>query len=286
MKTFAYITGALLLAIGLKFLIGWPFWIVILAIVIGAGLHLLKLGGNGWTAPIAVIASIFIIGTLTFQFLTGRLPLTASFLNHIWMGSDVKSAAKATEPVVKARATALNLQIAREDATSDKILEYYKEGKIDEAKELLKKAIAEGMEIRNIVSLKNILQSSDNQSAQAPAPAPAPMAMPAQVAAATPTPASLLGNWKLKYDKDLNNTWWSSRVLITEVNDRIIIAKQGTGQIFFEGQDLGGNKFKGIWHEGPTNAQATMYLPSPSNNFASGRIEMDNGTIMPIQIES
>jgi hypothetical protein len=131
-------------------------------------------------------------------------------------------------------------------------------------------------------------RASSTNVAPAPASMPTPMAYvpPAQqVVAAAPAPTSLSGNWKLKYDKDLNNTWWSSRVLITKADDRIIIAKQDTGQIFFEGQDLGSNGFKGIWHEGPTNASAIMYLPSPNNNFASGRIEMDNGTTMPIQIE-
>jgi len=254
MKTFAYIIGALILAIGLALLVGWPFWIIVLVLIIGASLHLLKIGGNAWTAPIAVVVAIFIIATLTFQFLTGQLPLTASLKKLILLSRDIRLAGSLNEPATEARATTLLLQNAREKVSAEKVIQLYQEGKVPEAMDLLKDTIVEGTEVRDIVSLKNTSKPTANQSAQTPAPTSTAMP-PAQVAAAAPVepppPINISGDWSF----DWGNT--PSDFRISQIGNSFSGKSNYDPGVMIVKGSVTGNRVDGIWE----------LIGSPSGHF-------------------
>jgi len=279
-KTFAYITGVLILAIGLNILLGWPFWIIIVVIGIGAGLRFLRITGNAWTVPIAVVVAIFIIGTLTFQFLTGRLPLTNSFSNHIWLGHDVGIAAKAVEPAVKAKATALTSQVAYEDAGATKIAEYYEKGQPKEAINYLRELVAEGTELRSVVGSGGT-QPPISQPAQAPAPAP--MAMPpAQVAAAASAPPDQWIKMAGKYHVCLGGAcnefdlWKNGQSVTSEAT-----FPYNQGKLEFEAREISPGKLSGslkqIGHPQAKNEKWSFENISCSDISCSGRYTDEKG---------
>jgi hypothetical protein len=248
-----YTIISVLVAVGLKLLLEWPFWTILIIIGSGVGLSYLRKKGVAYTGIIAAVVAISIIGTMAFQFITGHLPLSSSLSRYAWLGLDVKIAAK-TDPAVEARKTVLLLQTKKEDESVEKIKNLYKNNPSDATPAIneLKKLIKEGEEVRAVI-----------------APPPEKKDKPPETKKVYP-PLNGLRIW-------CHHPKGGDFKIISGMRDRESLTIMATHGVKFHATSKDGINYNGEWHCGSINDHDGFNLSFSDPKNAIGMIHTDSG---------
>lgn len=285
-----YTIIAVLVAAGLKLIFGWPFWTILIVIGVGAGLAYIKTKNNVLAGWLSLVIVLIFICTITFQFVSGKFPLTASLSSHILLGQDTKVAANLSEPLVKARAAALVLQTAREDAAANEVKRLYIAGKPYDALRYIQKLEAEGELVRAVVNhpkpepKKPVAPATEEKPA---ATAPAQPVQQAVVAQAIDTPpAPVYTNFSGIYRICLNGS--CSNYTIVHAGKTISSEAYfiGGGKLVLSGNETALGKFTGkIREDSPMKNEEWKFSGLRLENQWSGNYTDQNNFVGSITVD-